>query len=235
MKHTPMQFDFRTCWPLVQAVISRPEIQAILDAELARYDRQHRRSARYRDRSLPWTYARDGYWHEVADQEADLGGHYNEAWCHLGYTSPEALDAVLEAEQDLDDQPETERWFHHLQEVASQFLPRPGTPEHYMAFGACHWLVAWEVAIGQVLFPDLNWRAVRGPEHSTAAGFLPGSGYSVPVVVFDILREDQNPLHTLQDARRRRPRKTPRRESQQRDWSLITVVTDCDDDLGVAA
>jgi hypothetical protein len=196
---TIMQFDFRSCWPQVQEVIDLPDVREVLEMRLADFDEQYPGGKEYRDKSQPWTYCTQGYWGEYASREADLGGHLDNLWQDLGYPSQEALDEALES----DDEAVEDRWFARIQEIEDQFLPRPGTPEYYMAHGACHWLSDWQALIGQILVPDMDWRPIRGRYHSTAGGFLPGSKSRTPLMIFDLLRENQDPAETVREARRR--------------------------------
>jgi hypothetical protein len=104
--------------------------------------------------------------------------------------------------------------------------PRKDTPEWYQAFGLCHWLCDWQAAIGQILMPELEWEAVRGPLHSTAVGFAPYSDGTIPVVVLDILREDQNPAETLADARRKRERERKILPQGKKPWVKLALQPD---------
>jgi hypothetical protein len=111
-----------------------------------------------------------------------------------------------------------------------EFNPRPrkDTPEWFMAYGLCHWLCDWQAAIGQILMPELEWDAVRGPHHSTAVGFAPYSDFEIPVVVLDILRETENPADTLADARRKRQRERKILPQGKKPWVKLALQPDPD-------
>ena len=47
----------------------------------------------------------------------------------------------------------------------------------------CHWIVWFCLALGEKIYPKLQWQLVSGRRHSVAVGFK----YGQPYMVFDIL------------------------------------------------
>jgi hypothetical protein len=62
--------------------------------------------------------------------------------------------------------------------------PVPGTLEWYQPIRECHAIVYFALAIGVMIYPDLDWRIISGHLHTIAVGY---DSENRPVVVMDIL------------------------------------------------
>jgi hypothetical protein len=218
-----MQLDFRSAWPEIIPLLSEPLLVEALDEGLADYDRLYPAGALHRDRSKPWTYTIGDLWEMRADKALKASGLL---------ISPDCLGDAYEVEDGPNAEEEAEAaYLSYYDALAAQFYPRPDTPEWYMAFGLSHWLAEWQACIGQMLIPVLDWKPVYGCQHSTAVGFAPKSKFTVPVVVFDLLREHQDPAETLREVWRRKPlpgKSVPRISGPKPGlvtWAKLVLVT----------
>lgn len=224
---TIRQLAFRACWPAVLDVIRRPDVQAVLDAGLADYEAQYPGRAKYTTRSMPWSYTTSDYWACWAEDRlaasSELEG-WDTFYARMRKTGTEDEEDLIGAV-----------YADYVDDMLCQQYPEEDTPEHFMFYGGCHWLADWQARIGQILMPELEWKAVRGRYHSTAVGYAPYTEYGIPVVVLDILREDEDPRDTLADAVRTRPRRKAARklaEGEKPWWPRLALMPD--DDLVAA-
>jgi hypothetical protein len=172
-------FDFEKNWHLVKPHLPAAE-QALADG-LNDYFAQRaeecverglnpkRWQIRYDPSAGPWSYCSSDYWLREASlraEDAILGGK-------VKWDPPE----------DYEDEGSARRKFDAYYEICCRFAPQPHTFEWYQLFGACHWLVPWQLKLGKLIFSQMKWMAVNGELHSFAGG-LEGTKARM---IFDIL------------------------------------------------
>lgn len=172
-------FNFRKNWPLVRPHLAAAElalergINAYLAAEVRAIKKKGLDPAavktKYDPQRGPWSYASD-FWVEEVDNKM-------EAAIERGDFKWEPPD------EDADDST-SERIGREYEDYSQKFYPQPDTPEWYQLFGACHWLVGWQLVLGKRIFPQFNWKPFRSDFHSFAAGIDQQGNLRI---IFDIL------------------------------------------------
>ena len=110
------------------------------------------------------------------DYDPDLGPWYYE----IGYTMRNRIFAMVDQaiasgefkwKRPPDDGSKTtEMELDRLCEFSERFDPQPDTVEWYQLYDGAHWLVPWQMVLGQLMFPDLIWVAIFGDLRSVAGG-----------------------------------------------------------------
>lgn len=134
-------FDFDKRWDEVLPLLDRPIVTEALNIGMEAFCRDNRHSIPWDERLGPWWYFGD------EDHQAEWTPFFRYAWCDR-----------------VDD------YYQLRQEQQIPNTPAANTPDWYRCWRACHCLVGWNCAIGQLLMPGLDWMCVAGGEHSTAFG-----------------------------------------------------------------
>ena len=160
-------FDYDAEWLRVLRVLDHPLALRALNAGMVSYCDDGGRRVWEPDMG-PWSFSRTDGWCMDAQAKFEESGQNEEwhKWCKT------------QGCPDYEDDPEAcDEWYNTNQkawdkynELEAPFYPQPRTPDWYRCWGACHWIAGWNCAIGELLFPDMDWGVVKADEHSTAIG-----------------------------------------------------------------
>ncbi|MCP4535591.1 MAG: hypothetical protein GY832_00420 [Chloroflexi bacterium] len=161
-------FDFDKEWASVKPVLDDPLAIAALDAGMTVWCEENNKE--WDPNAGPWAYSDWPDWHFGAAVQKCYESERGDELEHLaGLQGCPSWKADQEACQ---------AWYNshwneindRQNELIEDFYPQPATPDWYRCVGACHWLVPWNCAIGELLYPDLVWHVIVAKEHSTAIG-----------------------------------------------------------------
>jgi hypothetical protein len=202
-------FDFRKHWDLVRPHL--PAAEFALELGIQAYVGIRARECvesgldpthwllRFDPDVAPFAYTSSDYWCMEAERKAD-------AAIARGEFTLGDLDNVDEAT--------AERNMDEYGRFLEKFYPQPDSPEWYQLFGACHWLVAWLVILGERIFPHLNWLPIEGDLHSFAAGVDHAGNMRI---IFDILNFETMTAKQLVNFASRREKRRRRRNPLLKD------------------
>ncbi len=159
-------FDFEQNWDLVLPHLGNPLALRALNAGMVSLC--DKGQTIWEPEKGPWTLTVGDFWETHVDRKFDA------------YVSDKMWNWTDHNRCPMyDDSPHWYNIWHHVNEEAwadkyariiEKFSPKPLTHRWYQCYGGCHWIVAWNCAIGQLIYPKLDWSIIKGVNHSTAVG-----------------------------------------------------------------
>jgi hypothetical protein len=133
-------FDYDAQWSNVLPVLGDPLVLRALNAGMTSWCDDG--GMVWEPETGPWAFSCTDAWCMDAEAKFEASDQYTEwlEWCDANGYGKEVED--------------DEEFWDKYSELEAPFYPQPRTPDWYKCWGACHWLAAWNCAIGQLLFHD---------------------------------------------------------------------------------
>lgn len=166
----PEVFNFNRDWACVERHVFDIKVASTLDICMRRLARDEWGSEhRWNARTGPWELSPTDYWHNSIFLRLENLG-FQRCETHGEFLNDERCECCTVAENLL----------------SKLVQPRAFTYQWYQCFGMSEYIVDWELALAQAVFPRTKWKIRAGSRHSTVVGSKPRSRGRTDII-FDIL------------------------------------------------